>query len=43
MIEIFKTNVRNKTQARQVVDSLKAIFNGAKINFDLTDCDRILR
>jgi hypothetical protein len=43
MIEIFRTNVQNKTQARRVVCSLKELFTEAKINFDLKDCDRILR
>ena len=43
MIEIFKTNVQNKTQARQVVYSLRELFTEARINFDLTDCDKILR
>jgi len=43
MTEIFKTTVRNKTQAKRVVESLVPILAGAKINFDLSDCDRILR
>jgi hypothetical protein len=43
MIEIFKTNVHNKKQAKQVMISLQTGFAEAKINFDLTDCDKILR
>ena len=43
MIEVFKTNVQNKTQARQIVSMLKQVFSDANINFDLADCDKILR
>jgi tRNA G26 N,N-dimethylase Trm1 len=43
MTEIFKTNVQNKTQARQILSSLNSLFTEAKINFDLLDCDKILR
>ena len=37
------TNVQNKTQARRVMDLLNTLFTGVKVNFDLSDCDRILR
>ncbi|HMX37968.1 MAG TPA: hypothetical protein PLT49_09435 [Ferruginibacter sp.] len=43
MIEIFKTNVQNKTQARRIVEILQKGFSGACINFDLADRDKILR
>ena len=43
MIEIFKTNVQNKTQAKRILNLLKEQFSEAKINFDLNDCDKILR
>ena len=43
MIEIFKTNVQNKTQARSILNLLKSSFTEARINFDLSDCDKILR
>lgn len=43
MIEIFKTNVQNKTQAKHIINLLKKVFSEAKINFDLNDCDKILR
>ena len=43
MIEIFKTNVQNKTQAKQILNVLKSGFSEAHINFDLNDCDKILR
>ncbi len=43
MIEIFKTNVQNKTQAKRIVEILQQGFAEARINFDLADRDRILR
>jgi hypothetical protein len=43
MVEVFKTNVKNKSQARQILKSLKKNFPQLKINFDLDDCDKILR
>jgi hypothetical protein len=43
MIEVFKTNVTDKEQAIWLIDLLEKQFPGNKINFDLHDCDRILR
>lgn len=43
LIGIFKTDVQNKTQARLMTHLLKAVFFNLKINFDLDDCDKILR
>lgn len=43
MIEIFKTNVHKKRHADAVLERLKIEFSKAAINFDLEDCDRILR
>jgi hypothetical protein len=43
MIAVFKTNVRNKTQAKQISALLKTVFLEARVNFDLGDCDKILR
>lgn len=43
MIEIFKTNVQNKTQSKRIIHLLKKVFPEAKINFDLNDSDKILR
>jgi hypothetical protein len=42
-VEIFKTQVRHTRQAAQICAKLKAILPNAKINFDLDDCDKILR
>ena len=42
MIEVFKTDVAETGHAERLVKLLQAQFGG-KINFDLQDCDRILR
>ena len=43
IIEVFKTNVSDPVQASRLVLVLSAIFPGSKVNFDLQDCDHILR
>jgi hypothetical protein len=43
MIEVFKTNVRKKDQASMLVASIENSFAGYQANFDLDDCDNILR
>ena len=43
MIEIFKTNVELEEQADRIMASLVQVFSMLKINFDLDDCDKILR
>lgn len=43
MIEIFKTNVQKKSDASYIIAILKRKFPDYKINFDLEDCDKILR
>ena len=43
MVEVFKTNVTNRTIADEIVQYLNQHLPNAKINFDLTDCDNILR
>lgn len=42
-VEIFKTNVERESQAAQLNEVLTLHFPGNKINFDLEDCDKILR
>ncbi|MCF3110345.1 hypothetical protein LL912_16290 [Niabella sp. CC-SYL272] len=42
-IEIFKTNVLNRPVAAKLVQCLEALLLEAKVNFDLEDCDHILR
>ncbi|HYG14140.1 MAG TPA: hypothetical protein VEC12_00195 [Bacteroidia bacterium] len=43
VVEVFKTNVKYTVQAEKLVAALKQHFNGARINFDLEDRDKILR
>lgn len=43
MIGIFKTNVRTKTEAKRVLRLVNSSLSEVKANFDLKDCDRILR
>ena len=43
MVEVFKTNVQNEIQAEQILKALKKNFPRLKTNFDLQDCDKILR
>ena len=43
MIEVFKTNVHRHTEASKLVALLLYHFPGSKINFDLDDCDKVLR
>lgn len=43
MIEVFKTNVGTTNDANRIVQLLLQQFPGSRINFDLQDCDKILR
>lgn len=43
MVEVFKTNVTNEFQAKRLAGIIQHRFDGYKVNFDLDDCDRILR
>ena len=43
MVEIFKTNVLEADEAQQIVRHLLVHFPEARINFDLDDCDKVLR
>lgn len=43
MIEVFKTNVDEAYRAQDLVAVLLQHLPGRKINFDLHDCDKILR
>ena len=43
MVEIFKTNVHKKAQSKMLRDVLTEAFPSARINFDLADCDKVLR
>ena len=43
MVEVFKTNVQKKTQSKMLLSILSEAFPSFKINFDLSDCDKMLR
>lgn len=43
MVEVFKTNVLKKQHAQTMIEILSKYFPDSKINFDLSDCDKILR
>lgn len=43
MIEVFKTNVKEKEHANMLVEQIHKIFIDYRANFDLEDCDNILR
>lgn len=43
MVEVFKTNVTDIIDANRIIQSLNNIYPKHKINFDLEDCDKILR
>jgi hypothetical protein len=42
-IEVFKTNVEDLALASRAVQIIAENFAGYRANFDLGDCDRILR
>ena len=43
MVEVFKTNITEQKKAKQIIEKLQQKFSDYKINFDLEDCDNILR
>ena len=43
MVEVFKTNIQRKRTAARIKMELLLLFPDCKINFDLDDCERILR
>jgi hypothetical protein len=43
MIEVFKTNIHCAEKAKQLLELIHASFANYRANFDLEDCDRILR
>jgi hypothetical protein len=42
-VEVFKTNVADPYESARVIQLLTPHFPKGSINFDLEDCDRILR
>jgi hypothetical protein len=43
MIEVFKTNVMDKVDAEKLIKQIHQNFTNYQANFDLDDCDLILR
>lgn len=43
MVEVFKTDVQKKAQSKMLLCMLSEAFPSFKINFDLSDCDKVLR
>ena len=43
MVEVFKTNVHDVDQVNLLLNQIHNTFKGYKANFDLEDCDKILR
>lgn len=43
MVEVFKTNVESAEYAERLLRKLLTQYPHCHINFDLQDCDRILR
>jgi len=43
MIFVFKTSVKTKLQAKKLKQPIDTMLPNAKWNFDLKDCDKILR
>ncbi len=43
MIEVFKTNVEDPKEAKWLVQLISKNLSGCQVNFDLEDCDRIMR
>ena len=43
MVEVFKTNVKRTSHAKSILEALSKTYPAFDINFDLDDCDKILR
>ena len=43
LVEVFKTNVLESEEADELIRKLLTNFPHYKVNFDLQDCDHILR
>lgn len=43
MVSVFKTNVLLETEAQRLIRLISRKFPRLKVNFDLEDCDKILR
>jgi len=43
MVEVFKTNIEDPLRARWLINKIHETFCNYEANFDLDDCDNILR
>jgi len=43
VVEIFKTNVTQEKTAKKILMDFRKQFPNYNVNFDLEDCDKILR
>ena len=43
MVAVFKTNVLEVNESKAIIQKLLAHLPDSRINFDLEDCDKILR
>ncbi len=43
IVQVFKTDVQDQLVARRIILFLQQTLSHCRINFDLDDCDRILR
>jgi hypothetical protein len=43
IVQLFKTDIEDESTAREIVNCIKKDFSQCKVNFDLEDCDKILR
>ena len=43
MVQVFKTDVQDQLSAAYIILFLRQAFAHCRINFDLDDCDKILR
>lgn len=43
MVNVYKTDITQQNQAKLLLSDLEQRFPGRHFNFDLEDCDRILR
>lgn len=43
IVEIFKTNISDEQLAHKIVIELNQLYADCLINFDLEDCDNVLR
>jgi hypothetical protein len=43
MVEVFRTNINHVRQSKLLVKKLQQHFPQSSVNFDLDDCDKVLR